>query len=493
MALTRPLLSQLNTNIIAFSDNMMVINAGNVANRDLGMVFDRSVNSQSNVALFWQESSSSFTFAQTTSSGLNNANIVVGLTANVVLGNIILAGNGSAGIFYANGSVFSGGGGGTPGGVDGQLQYNNLGVFAGAAGATFNGTNVSVTGFNVNNSATIGTTLGVSGGIQNTPIGNTTPSTALFTTVGSSGNTTVSALTVNATATIGTTLGVVGNINGTGATLSGSIVTTGAGQHLGGLQATPIGNAAPSTALFTTIGSSGNATVSALTVNANATIGITLGVTGNVNGSSITLTGSLTARGPGDFDGGLQSTPIGNASASTATFTTLVATGTSSLNGNVSTNNILPFGNANANIGSAALRFNTVFAKATSAQYADLAEIYIADNNYPPGTVVVFGGSKEITVTSTAHDTRVAGVISTNPAYLMNSEVQGLPVALTGRVPCLVQGPINKGELLVTGLKPGTAQKINSARFQPGCVIGKSLKNIPDDELKLIEIVVGRF
>jgi hypothetical protein len=212
MALTRPLLSQLNTNIIAFSDNLMVINAGNVANRDLGIVFDRSVNSNPNVALFWQESSSSFTFAQTTSSGLDNANIVVGLTANVVLGNIILAGNGSAGIFYANGSVF-GGSGGTPGGNSGQLQYNNLGVFAGATGATFNGTNVSVTGFNVNNSATIGTTLGVSGGIQNTPIGNAAPSTALFTTVGASGNATVSALTVNGTATVGTTLGVTGNIN----------------------------------------------------------------------------------------------------------------------------------------------------------------------------------------------------------------------------------------------------------------------------------------
>jgi hypothetical protein len=75
----------------------------------------------------------------------------------------------------------------------------------------------------------------------------------------------------------------------------------------------------------------------------------------------------------------------------------------------------------------------------------------------------------------------------------MNSEVQGLPVALTGRVPCLVQGPINKGEVLVTGLKPGTAQKINPARFQPGCIIGKSIETIPNDELKLIEIVVGRF
>ena len=543
MALTRPLLSQLNTNIIAFSDNMMVINAGNVANRDLGMVFDRSVNSQSNVALFWQESSSSFTFAQTTSSGLNNANIVVGLTANVVLGNIILAGNGSAGIFYANGSVFSGGGGGTPGGVNGQLQYNNLGVFAGAAGATFNGTNVSVTGFNVNNSATIGTTLGVSGGIQNTPIGNTTPSTALFTTVGSSGNATVSALTVNANATIGTTLGVTGNVNGSSITLTGSLTARGPGDFDGGLQSTPIGNASASTGVFTSVSAAtiGNAgatltgtiqtaaqtnitsvgTLSSLSVTAsNVSVNITdrfntitstknlrivsgsrdLALIANISGgsynslttsndSSIIFTG--TALGNAAFTiSPWAATTSGIRISSVSNVATIrLAATTIQVDGNITNGGTSGTGN----IGATGATFNTVFAKATTAQYADLAEIYIADADYPPGTVVVFGGSKEITVTSTAHDTRVAGVISTNPAYLMNSEVQGLPVALTGRVPCLVQGPINKGELLVTGLKPGTAQKINSARFQPGCVIGKSLKNIPDDELKLIEIVVGRF
>ena len=330
----------------------------------------------------------------------------------------------------------------------------------------------------VNATATIGTTLRVSGGIQNTPIGNVTPTTALFTTVGSSGNTTVSALTVNANATIGTTLGVTGNVNGSSITLTGSLKATGPGDFDGGLQSTPIGNAAASTGQFTTIGATGTftgTTINAATIgNAGATLTGTIQTAAQTN---ITSVGTLT---------GL--TLSGNISGTGVTLT-----GTSSLNGTVSTNNILPFGNANANIGSTSLRFNTVFAKATSAQYADLAEIYIADDNYPPGTVVVFGGQKEITVTNTAHDTRVAGVISTNPAYLMNSEVQGLPVALTGRVPCLVQGPINKGELLVTGLKAGTAQKINPARFQPGCVVGKSIENIPDDELKLIEIVVGRF
>jgi len=138
------------------------------------------------------------------------------------------------------------------------------------------------------------------------------------------------------------------------------------------------------------------------------------------------------------------------------------------------------------------LSFNTVFAKSTSAQYADLAEYYTADAAYAPGTVVVFGGTDEITISSKTHDTRVAGVISTNPAYVMNSTCNGLPVALTGRVPCRVQGPVAKGDVLVTGTVSGIAQKIGS-EYQPGCVLGKSLEEIADNSVSVIEIVVGRF
>jgi hypothetical protein len=107
--------------------------------------------------------------------------------------------------------------------------------------------------------------------------------------------------------------------------------------------------------------------------------------------------------------------------------------------------------------------------------------------------VVIFGGTEEITVTNISHDPRVAGVISTNPAYLMNSETTGLPVAFTGRVPCLVQGPVTKGELLVTSNKPGVAHAIDNTQFVPGCVIGKSLENITTNKIATIEVVVGRF
>ena len=145
------------------------------------------------------------------------------------------------------------------------------------------------------------------------------------------------------------------------------------------------------------------------------------------------------------------------------------------------------------NIGAVGATFNTIFAKATTAQYADLAERYTSDAEYPPGTVVVFGGEKEITVSTTSHNTAVAGVISTDPAYLMNAECIGLPVALTGRVPCQVQGPVAKGAVLVTSTTPGVAQAIDNSKFLPGCVIGKALESINTNNIQTIEVVVGRF
>ena len=157
--------------------------------------------------------------------------------------------------------------------------------------------------------------------------------------------------------------------------------------------------------------------------------------------------------------------------------------------------NILPTGNANANIGSTTLQFNTLFAKATSAQYADLAERYQADTSYAPGTVLIFGGAEEVTASTQDHDTRVAGVVSSNPAYLMNSELQALnsvAVALTGRVPCQVQGPVYKGTILVTSDIPGTAMAIDHSKALLGCVIGKAMQEIADDSVQTIEISVGR-
>jgi len=133
---------------------------------------------------------------------------------------------------------------------------------------------------------------------------------------------------------------------------------------------------------------------------------------------------------------------------------------------------------------------NIITAVATQARYADLAEKYDADAIYDPGTVVVFGGVREITVTTIEEDTRVAGVISTNPAYLMNVESEGLAVALRGKVPCKVIGPIKKGDILVSSSVLGYAMASRSNNPLAASIIGKSLEDKFDLDLGTIMIVV---
>jgi len=150
--------------------------------------------------------------------------------------------------------------------------------------------------------------------------------------------------------------------------------------------------------------------------------------------------------------------------------------------------------NGVSNIGSASGTFNTIFAKATSAQYADLAEMYCADAEYTPGTVLDFGGTEEVTITTQSHSTQAAGIVSTNPSYLMNSTltcVNAVQVALVGRVPCSVVGTIRKGDRLVSSDRPGVAQALNTNLYQPGCIVGKALEEYNSTEPGVIEVAVG--
>ena len=159
----------------------------------------------------------------------------------------------------------------------------------------------------------------------------------------------------------------------------------------------------------------------------------------------------------------------------------------------LNTGNLVPTANNVSNIGTTAYRYNTIFAKATSAQYADLAEVYQSDADYEPGTVLVFGTDTEVTISTRHEDNRVAGVVTTNPAYLMNSEAEGVAVALQGRVPCRVVGTVRRGDMMVTSDTPGVATACMPP-FGPhiGTVIGKALQNYDSDQVGVIEIVVGR-
>jgi hypothetical protein len=152
--------------------------------------------------------------------------------------------------------------------------------------------------------------------------------------------------------------------------------------------------------------------------------------------------------------------------------------------------------NGSGNIGQDGNRFgtayiNTMCGTSTSANYADLAENYLADRPYVPCTVLEFGGTCEVT---SAEDgtRRVAGVVSTNPAHLMNSALTGdnvVALALQGRVPCKVRGKVCKGDMMISA-GGGYAR----SEFNPvlGSIIGKALEDF-DGQEGIIEIVVGRL
>jgi hypothetical protein len=139
--------------------------------------------------------------------------------------------------------------------------------------------------------------------------------------------------------------------------------------------------------------------------------------------------------------------------------------------------------------GSGNFSAGTITATATNAQYADLAEIYKGDSDIEPGTVVVFGGEFEITECEEDSSHAVAGVISTDPAHLMNAEAEGSPVALAGRVPCKVTGPVAKGDLMVSSSVPGHAKADNNA--SAGRIIGKAIEDKDGDDNGVIEVLVN--
>ena len=262
-----------------------------------------------------------------------------------------------------------------------------------------------------------------------------------------------------------------------------------------------IGTLAPAVLVVTGNITGGNILTGGL-ISATGAITAASVVGGVITGTSVSLSGNVTASyllGNAALVSGLSATSISNGTSNVS----VLSSGGNILIG-VGSANIVLFtsagiqnaqGNATGNIGNSTGYFNTVFAKATSAQYADLAEMYVADQKYPSGTVVEFGGSQEITTSSTGHSTKVAGIVSTNPSYLMNATQTGdnvVAVALIGRVPCHVVGTIAKGDRLVTSDIAGVAAPLNMTNYEPGCIIGKALADYNSTKVGTIEVAVGR-
>jgi hypothetical protein len=310
-------------------------------------------------------------------------------------------------------------------------------------GGTYKVTVATLGSFINTNATSVSATGNVTGG--NLLVSGVTISTNTISAAGTvtGGNLQVSGVTISTN-----TISATGTITGGNLQVSGVLVSTSTVSATGNITG---GNIATSGVLSVTAG------ITAGSIAATSHTGTTMSASGNITGGNLTTDGILSV------NSGSAATAIVNGAA-----------------------------NAVGNIGSTSSYFKQIFAQATTALYADLAEVYESDTDYAPGTVVRFGGSKEVTISSTAGDPTVAGVISANPSYLMNNGLTAdhrAIVALTGRIPTSVTGTVKKGAMMIAA---GNGRACACATPAMGTVIGKALENF-DGESGMIEIVVGRM
>jgi len=366
----------------------------------------------------------------------------------------------------------------------GRLQVNNAnGIYIG----TSNVVNISQS----SNDGVIASSVSTGNLIIRTNVSGTTYTVA--TALGGNG-----AFAIANAATVGTTLVVTGNTTGGNLLTGGQVSATGniTGANFIGNVIPPAGGAVSTTGNI----SGGNILTGGL-ISATGTITSAANITGNyLLGNGSQLTGISAAVTVTKFVNG---TSEGNAGSSggNITFTVggtsnvLVLSSTTAYFGSdVSVSAIQKTGsNSVGNIGSSANYFNRVFATATTALYADVAERFAADELLEPGTVVELGGSKEITRSQQDLSENVFGVISTRPAYTMNGgageDDTHPPVAMTGRVPVKAIGIIRRGDRLVSA-GSGVARAAQPGEATAFNVIGRSLEDKHLEELGTIEAIV---
>ena len=404
---------------------------------------------------------------------------LISATGNITGGNILGGAN-------VNATTHTG----TTVSVTGNITGGNVLGGANVNATLFTGTTVSVTG-NVTGANVIATTGLTAGSLSLT--GNTITSTDSIITIdpATSG--------VNGAVIIQGNLSVTGNvtyINSNNVTTNDLTINvannaaTAAAANGGGIEVGPAGAQYASITYSSTsntwIVSNGANVSGAVSVSGNITGGNVLGGA-NVNatthtGTSVSVTGTITgASVVGGVMTGSSLSVSGAVTGAGITGSSLtVGTGTIT-GGNIVNSNA----NGVGNIGSSSTYFNTVFAKATSALYADLAEKYLADQEYEIGTVLAVGGDAEVTACRIGD--RAIGAVSENPAYKMNDGLEnGTYVALKGRVPVKVIGTVRKGQRLVAHNNGCAVAGVAHAND----VFAVALESSDDVGVKMIEALI---
>jgi hypothetical protein len=376
----------------------------------------------------------------------------------------------------------------TPGGVDTQVQFNDAGTLAGSLGLVYNKTTGTLTttlyagsganltniaGANVTGQVTFAATANAVAGA------NVSGAVAFATTANAVAGANVSGTVANATfatsAGSATTAGTVTTAAQPNVTSVGTLssLTVSANVSTGGIRTDNYYYANGVSISFA--GTYSNSNVSSFLAAFGSN---TITTTGNISAGNISASGNISA---GNFVG----TGVGSPTISSSGTLSISATS------GVTLNNVLTLSTGgNTTAGNITGNWTLTSGSRLQSTYADLAEYYEADSNYEPGTVLAFGGDKEVTIAEDG-TTRVAGVVSTNPAYAMNATCQGIAVAiaLQGRVPTKVRGTVRKGDMMVSAGN-GYARSLNNP--QMGTVIGKALENFDGVE-GIIEIAVGRL
>jgi hypothetical protein len=485
-----------NANVGNLGTATAIITTGNITTINSGLL----QNGNSNVTLTANANVSVFVAGNATARAVftaTGANIAgtANITGNANVGNL-----GTSGLITATGNVS--GGNLTTGGVvaaTGNVSGGNL-TTGGVVAATGN-----VSGGNLTTGGVVAATGNVSGGNLTTAGALSVTGNANVGNLGTGGLIVATGNVSGGNLTTGGVVAATGNVSGGNLTTAGALSVTGNAN---------VGNIGAVTGVFTGNVTAGNVYANSGTIGASLLTGTlttaaqpnitsvgtltSLGVNGTVTGVAFTAnTGIFTGNGSGLTNiAGANVTGTVSAATTAGTVTTAaqpnitsVGTLTSlSVSGALTTTQITA--GANTTAGNITGNWTLTAGSRLTATYADLAEYYEADVKYEPGTVLMFGGEKEVTLADDG-TSRVAGVVSTNPAYVMNSTCPGLltAVALQGRVPCKVRGKISKGDMLISG---GNGFARPNQFPSMGTVIGKALEDFDGYE-GVIEVAVGRL